>query len=141
MTYFSVDPEVPGGLDSGTILDRSVHPPIVTRLHCYFDGWLGDDLLTSFPIYIVTESLGDKLLEADLTGFSIGDVEISRSELFDQMQPDTELPSFVWLQIDGKAGRDDFGLATGYDLIVSQRALDILKKFRLAYATISPYQG
>jgi hypothetical protein len=34
MKYHSIEPEVAGGLGANTIMDRTVHPPVVTKLHC-----------------------------------------------------------------------------------------------------------
>ena len=36
MKYFYIQPEVAGGLGKNTVMDRSVHPPIVSRLHYEF---------------------------------------------------------------------------------------------------------
>jgi hypothetical protein len=36
MKYFYIQPEVAGGLGKNTVMDRSVHPPIVSRLHHEF---------------------------------------------------------------------------------------------------------
>jgi hypothetical protein len=46
---------VAGGYGEDAILDTSVCPERVERLHYEFDGWLGDDLLESFPVFIITE--------------------------------------------------------------------------------------
>ena len=55
--YYFIEPEVAGGWGGNTIADTSVHPPKISKLHYQFDGWLGDDLLESFPCFIVSESL------------------------------------------------------------------------------------
>jgi hypothetical protein len=55
MEYFQIAPEVAGGWGRNTVMDRSIHPPHVTKLHFEFDGWLGDVLLESFPCYIITK--------------------------------------------------------------------------------------
>lgn len=54
--FYVLEPEVAGGWGGdGTVVDREFHPPIVSRLVYEFDGWLGDDLVTTFPpVYIVT---------------------------------------------------------------------------------------
>ena len=53
MQYVYIEPEVAGGLGDHTVMDRSVHPPIVSKLHYQMEGWLGDALLESFPVFIV----------------------------------------------------------------------------------------
>ena len=55
--FHTLEPEVAGGFGEQTILDNSTHPPDVKWLHYVLDGWLGDDILESFPCYIVTERL------------------------------------------------------------------------------------
>ena len=66
---FVIEPEVAGGFGRATVLDTRTHPPQVSRLEYEFDGWLGDDLLTTFPCYIVSRRLQDALEMTDLTGF------------------------------------------------------------------------
>jgi len=68
MKYYYIEPEVAGGLGNDTVMNRSVHPPVVTKLHYQFDGWLGDVLLESSPCFIVTELAKQKLQDARLTG-------------------------------------------------------------------------
>jgi hypothetical protein len=84
--YFLIEAEVAGGFGPNTVLDRSVHPPIVNRLHYQFDGWLGDVLLESFPSFIVSGDARNKLLESDVTGARFDEVEISTSEQFRAVQ-------------------------------------------------------
>src|SRR3954452_23407390 len=138
MHYLCVRPEVAGGLGPHTVMDVSVHPPIVSRLNYEFDGWSGDVLLASFPAFIVTEDAKNKLMESGVSGARFVDVEITKSDLFDEMYPDTQLPTFAWLQVCGRAGHDDFGLLGNIRLVVSQRVLDILKGLQLTDALIDP---
>ena len=77
--FFALDPEVAGGVGDNAVEDRSVHPPIVHRLHCQFDGWLGDALLAGFPAFIMTEAAKRAIEDAGLSGVSFGPVEVSTS--------------------------------------------------------------
>jgi hypothetical protein len=120
-------------------MDRSVHPPIVSRLHYEIAGWDGDVLLESFPAFIVTEHAMNKLMEIGVTGARSADVEVTTMYPFRELYPDTKLPKFVWLQITGRAGRDDFGLAANLRLVISERALDVLKGLQLNDALIEPF--
>lgn len=138
MNYYILDPEVAGGLGKHTGMDNSVHPPIVTKLHYEFDGWLGDDLLQTFPCYIVTEKMGNALTQANLTGFKLAKVEVSQSDIFHDQHPDTTLPKFRWLQITGTAGVDDFGL-TPLQLVLSQKALDVLNQGNITNCEVAVY--
>jgi hypothetical protein len=120
-------------------MNRSVHPPIVSRLHYEIAGWDGDVLLTSFPCFIVTEDAMKKLMEIGATGASFADVEVTTTYPFREFHPDTQLPKFVWLQVTGRAGRDDFGLAADHRMVISERALDVLKGLQLNGALIEPF--
>ena len=141
MHYFSIEPEVAGSSEGpNSVMDRSVHPPIVSRLHYVFSGWLGDVLLESFPAFIVTEDAMNKLMEIGATGARFADVEVTTTYPFRGFHPNMKLPKFVWLQITGRAGRDDFGLARKIRLVISERALDVLKGLQLKHAEIEPFE-
>lgn len=140
MAYFALQPEVAGGLGENTVLDASTHPPAVSKLHYSFDGWLGDELLESFPCYIVTARLRDVLEQATATGCKFADVEVTKSETFEELYPGRALPEFFWLQVDGRAGADDFGVSEDFQLVVSQPTLLLMQsKANLSHCDIEPY--
>ena len=125
MRYFSIEPEVAGSSQGpNSVMDRSVHPPIVSRLHYVFSGWSGDVLLESFPAFIVTEDAMNKLVETGTTGARFADVVVTTTYPFRELHPDTKLPRFVWLQVVGRAGRDDFGLADNIRLVISDALIE-----------------
>src|SRR5262245_34304840 len=123
--FYQLNPEVAGHLGPDTVIDRSTHPPIVHVLHYVLDGWPGDDLLTSFPCFIVTERMRKLIENTKASGCTFGPVRISTSEQFaelEQFHPKEQLPEFSWLIIRGVAGRDDFGTTTtGGSIIASER--------------------
>jgi hypothetical protein len=125
--YFTIEPEVAGGFGPHTILDRRVHPPIVSKLHHQFDGWLGDQILESFPCFLVTESLLKDLESKNMTGIESADVEISVGPEFDESSVVKQLPKFMWLKVSGGAGQDDFGIGPEFRLVVSARALQVIQ--------------
>lgn len=132
MSHYVIDPEVAGQLGPETILIRGAGKrPQVEFLEYTFDGWLGDDLLQSHPCFIVTQRLADAIFASELTGYRFDRVKVSRSGEFMDMHPNKQLPDFVWLQIIGKAFTDDFGFADDNRLLVSKKALDVLKQFNL----------
>ena len=139
MFYF-IEPEVAGGLGDRTVMDASYHPPIVTKLEYKFEGWLGDELLESFPCFIMTEALSKYLIKANLSGFTLESVYISTSDEFDETYPNKILPKFLWLKVIGRAGVDDFGLADDHRLVVSGAALEILRAAQLDNADIEEYR-
>ena len=136
MHYFELQPEVAGGVGSCTQFDRSCHPPLVSHLHYLFDGWLGDELIEGFPVFLVTSSLTESFARGNLTGFEVGEVDVEESQQFHDIHPDTRLPPFVWLKVTGRPGVDDFGLSPSHRLVVSQRALSLMT---LAHCDVDPY--
>ena len=78
--FFRLQPEVPGGFGERSVLDTSVHPPTVHRLHFEFMGWDGDDLVTSFPCFLVSERLGKAMADEHLAEFELADVEVTVDE-------------------------------------------------------------
>jgi uncharacterized repeat protein (TIGR02543 family) len=141
MKYFSIEPEVAGGWGKNTVFERTPGKgTIVHKLHYVFDGWLGDELLTSTPCFIVSKRLADEIEKAHLTGIRFDKVEVSTSGEFQDLHPDVQLPLFVWLRIDGKPGEDDFGLRKGIRMIVSQTALTVLQS-GISHAVIKQFEG
>ncbi len=138
MEYFYAEPEVPGGLGADTVLDQSTHPPRVENLHFEFSGWLGDDLIESFPCYLASDRLVAALSRGNLTGYSLAPVKITRSDEFLELFPDTELPHFHWLRISGSAQTDDFGISKDHRLVMSASARTLLESFSMAQCSFSP---
>ncbi len=134
---FIVSPEVAGELGADTVMDTSVHPPRVSRLHYELHGWLGDDLLESFPVFVVTDRLARALRGSDLSGWRLGPVQVTKSDEFEELHPDRELPGFFWLQVDGD-GAADFALSADHRLEVSERALELLRRFQIDNALVDP---
>src|SRR6266404_234454 len=124
MKYYRIEPEVAGGWGKNTLFTRTPgKPTVVHKLHYQFDGWLGDEILTSTPCFIVSERLSQEIERAQLTGVRFGDVEVTTSDQFKELYPGRQLPRFVWLRVTGSAGHDDFGIAPSLRLVVSERAL------------------
>lgn len=122
-------------------MDSSIYPPLVTWLQYEIRGWLGDDLLESFPCFIVTAKLADLMTEANLSGFALGDVDVVLSDVEqDLAEVPIEVPEFRWLQPevgqDGDLSVDESGL-----LIVSERALAILRRSNLSNCDIEELEN
>ncbi|MEE4079515.1 hypothetical protein [Pseudomonas viridiflava] len=137
--YYYIEPEVAGGLGDNSIIDTSCHPPKITLLEYKFEGWLGDDLLESFPCFIITKRLADAISKIPLSGFGLLPVKISKSENFIENHSQVKLPEFQWLKIYGSAGIDDFGLTQNYDLVISKPVLEILRGFNIKLAELHTY--
>ncbi|WP_312992700.1 hypothetical protein [Chryseobacterium flavum] len=106
--YKLIEPEVAGGIGEKTEIDNSFFPPLVKHLHYEFNGWLGNDILESFPCYIVTERLRQDIEFEHLTGVSFDNVLITKSETFLELYPQKLLPTFFWMKINGEKDKDDF---------------------------------
>ena len=136
-----IEPEVAGGFGKDAKLDTTVHPPIVYILHYEFTGWLGNDILESFPCYIVTEKLKNEIVNKHLTGVSFDQVKVTRSDEFIELYPDKVLPDFCWMKIDGKPGKSDFGVSDDLRLVISEKAYESLILFNLSAADLEEFEN
>lgn len=135
--FFILDPEVAGGFgDQTDLVQRKDDYPIVTKLEYEFFGWLGDELLTTHPCFIVTNQLKKTMEDFQGTGYSFCDVIISKSEEFLEEFPDTELPQFAWLRIHGIAMSDDVGLGPNATLVISEELLKKMQNHQLDNCSI-----
>jgi hypothetical protein len=137
--YYQVNPEVAGGLGPETVMDRSVHPPRVTRLHYEVIDWLGDCIVQTFPCFLVVRTTADRIESAEFSGFSLSEAIVSEASEFREINPDGELPDLVWLVVDGAPGVDDFGTTERGQLVVSESVLDILRSDTLNTGSFSPW--
>ncbi|MEY9418059.1 hypothetical protein ABIF69_004501 [Bradyrhizobium japonicum] len=141
---FRLSPEVAGQLGSRTIMRPCADPnavPEVERLEYVFDGWLGDDLIESFPCFIATERLASALAGEKLTGLRLEEAQVGKSEQFRELYPRRKLPPFKWLLPLGQVrlvksafrqwSGEDLCLAQRAELVVSERALAVLRKFQI----------
>jgi hypothetical protein len=137
--YFTLEPESSPTWGENTEVDTSVHPPIVSRLHLEFIEWLGDDLLWTYPSYVVTENLAAKLAESGLSGFEFRPVEVTVDPHGIEDDETLDLPEFRWLHITGTAGRDDVGVTDKGRIVVSETALTAFRQGNLEYCEIEQY--
>jgi len=135
---YILEPEVAGGWGKGTIADTSCHPPVVSKLTYQFDGWSGDDLLTTFPCFIVSSTLAKLLAASRLSGFELASVEATKSDLFSELYPERELPNFEWLKITGSIGTADFALNQSHRLVVSNAAFAVISQTNLSQCEVTP---
>lgn len=134
MKYYSIEPEVAGGFGDGTIIDRSSGRMEVKALHYELDGWLGDELLESAPCFIASAQLANKIKNENLSGVGFDKVQITKSDEFNDFHPNLDLPKFVWLKVNGIPGKDDFGVSSDLNLVVSEVALQLLTQNGMSHA-------
>ena len=148
MKLFLLEPEVAGGFGENSVLiyeDKRIKE--VKHLHYEFEGWLGDDLLTTSPCFIVTESLANTIISSKLTGVRFDEVEVSQSDIFKELYTNKDLPSFKRLvplgSVELEQGRvikwigQDFCLENRVDLVVTENALEVIKKHALQNCDIT----
>jgi hypothetical protein len=108
---------------------------------CRFDWWLGDDLVGSPPVFLVTARLKDALLALEPpVGFVFEPIRAEASAFFRESSPGRELPEFWRWRVAGRAGVDDAGLLHGHELVVSGRVLAALLSGRLEQAEILQFR-
>lgn len=135
---YVLKPEVAGGWGNGTIADTSCHPPKVSLLVYEFESWSEDDLLTTFPCFIVSSRLAAQIEAASLTGFVLAPVAVTKSDLFEELHPDLELPAFMWLKVVGELEKADFAINQKHRLTVSDKAFEIIRKTNISGCEVLP---
>ena len=81
------DPGEPGQLGERTRLEREPNGPRVAFLDEQFDGWLGDQLITSHPAFAATPTSAQRLEATSLSGFELQDMVTSRGPEFEELYP------------------------------------------------------
>lgn len=144
MKYFILEPEVAGGIGKKSkILYKNSKIKEVVFLDYEFENWLGDDILTTHPCFIISESLCDVIRINDLKGYQLQKIDVSFSDFFSEVHSKKTLPNFIRLLPFPINEIDlidkmllDFYLYKNTTLIVSEKALNILKKLNLSNANI-----
>jgi hypothetical protein len=157
MKLYELEPEVAGGFGENTVysnlneVEQKRGRSTITHLNYEFSGWLGDELLETTPCFIVTMSLANDIEKSDLKGYKFEDVEISTNDEFKELYPMITLPEFKRIIPQGTVvvnsevfhnwSGDDFCISNNFILIVSERALNILKKHKLVYCDVREING
>ncbi len=139
MNYYILNPEVAGELGHRTEMDTSVHPPIVAKLHFEVDAWLGDDIVQSFPCYLVSEALKVRLEAMKPSGVAFASAEVTASDNFEELKHGRELPNLSWMKVSGVPGSDDFGLTSDARLVVSDRVLSEMKHLQIDHCEVKKF--
>lgn len=143
MQYYELEPEVAGGIGKKSeIIYKDGMIDEVTFLHYEFFGWLGDELLTTDPCFIVTESLMNDIISSGLEGIEFKDIKVSFSDEYDSAYDKTIVPNFMEIKckfvyeenIDNLTC--DFYRTKYDDLIVSEKALFVLRHHKIDFCKI-----
>ncbi len=135
---FIINPDVPGEMGTNTFTDHRFSPFKVYHLHFIFDSY-PDDIFTSFPVYVVSENLLNKILDLGFTGIDNPRL-ITYSEREDYFSE--EHTSQNYFMVDFTLNfEDDFFIDNDLKkLIISSRALELLKTFRIKFADFEDYK-
>jgi hypothetical protein len=132
MGFFVVEPEA-SGRPSGM-------PGAGEGPSCVFDTWLGDDVVSAYPLLLVTPDVKEALLElSHPTGFSLVRARATRSAFFEGHSPDRQLPTFWSVEAHGRPGVDDLGMGPDGSFVASSRVVEAMGRFSLRHATLTPY--
>ncbi len=71
MQFYVIEPEVAGGWGDSIVVYRSVDPVSVERIHYQFEGWLGDELLTTSSCLHLHRAGRSRLGGRRILGFSV----------------------------------------------------------------------
>jgi hypothetical protein len=130
--FFVIQPEASGRPDPGTAAEGEAS--------CSFDTWLGDDLVSAHPLLLVTTPLKEALEGLNRPrGFSFGRVRATPSGFFQRYNPGRRLPRFWSLEVHGRPGLDDTGIAGDGSLVASARVVAVMAAAALKHATLSQY--
>jgi hypothetical protein len=131
MSFYILKPQQCGGfgrktLYGGELTDR---PPAIYRLDFEFTAWPIDDLIEFNCTYIATERLIAELSELNPkpVGIFYDTVTINTTYEMRQAQPGLELATYKWCKINGRPGKDDFAMSADHHLVISSRALVVIK--------------
>ncbi|MGN6035787.1 hypothetical protein ACP6NG_10425 [Brevibacterium casei] len=150
MTRHTLPPEATGTVGPGAewTVDTTGSSTQTDPLRCEFAGWLGDDLVSVNPDFVVSGTLADALRASDLTGFELrGDPVITKSSEF-VSESGSDFPDH-WERLvpspepttasDDREPNEETDIARqGSDLLVSECALALLNDYRITHARLTP---
>lgn len=115
-------------------------------MHYEFEGWLGDDLLESTPVFIVSSNLVKGLKKSEFKDYKLEECLTTMSDVFKELYPNKELPYFTrfiprgTVEIEGEHfnywSGHHFCLSSKGELVVTKKALNFLKQFFIKYCDI-----
>jgi len=125
---YVVEPHVAGELGPGTSLDTSTHPPHVSSVEYVLDTPGTDDLIESFPVFLVSDELARELERANLTGFDLAEARVVPSLGYQDMYGDTPHKHYHWLKLTPSVKPDSW-LDEEHRLNVSDQMMEVLRRF------------
>jgi hypothetical protein len=137
---FVLEPMVAGQLGDGTDLDPTTHPPKIAAVKFVLDGPETDDLIESFPVILVSESLAGRLTDAHLEGFELAEADVVPSVEYREIYGEAPHKAYRWLRVVGDPTSDCW-LADDHRLCVSDRMMRVLEEGDLSNCDIEALSG
>ena len=153
MILYFLEPEVSGfhGIETIYGTDEDIAEMGISGkikfLHYEVEGWLGDDILESTPAFIVSSELVGELKKSKLKDFKLEECLITGSDVFIELYPTKELPSFTrfiplgTVELEGEYFNNwsgqDFCLSPKGELVITKKALDVLNTFSIKNCDIT----
>lgn len=134
---FLLEPLVAGALGEGTQLDASTHPPDVEAVEYVLDAPSADDLIESFPVFLVSDWLAERLDRAGLDGFALEGALVVPSREYVEVYGPAPHKSYRWLRLLTSTTADCW-LDEEYRLCVSDRMMAVLREGVLEGCDITP---
>ena len=128
---YRLEPQVAGQLGESTELDPSRHPPTVTAVEYVLDSPDADDLIESFPVFLVSERLAARIGAAGLGGFRLEEARVRPSDEYLAGYGDVAHGQYRWLRIAKPQPGADAWLDDAHRLCVSDRLMEVLRSHRL----------
>lgn len=127
---YVLEPLVAGELGEGTDLDATKHPPVVRQVDYVLDLPTDEDLIQSFPVYLVSEELAAALATANLAGFQLDDAHVRPSDQYEVFGGGPPPKRYRWLRLDPSPAPDCW-LDEHYRLCVSERMYAVVWSHRI----------
>src|SRR3954466_10036505 len=96
---YVLQPLVGGELGQDVEFDTSTHPPGIDRVQFVLDYPTSEDLMESFPAYIVSEALAERLVAAGLRGVTLAEADVLPGENYVELYGDVPHKRYRWLQV------------------------------------------
>ncbi len=134
---YILEPLVAGELGEETVLDAGTHPPLVRSVEFVLDSPTEEDLVESFPVFLVSEQLGASLTAAGLVGFTLDDANVHPSTQYVAVYGDLPHKAYRWLRLISSSPSDCW-LDEGYRLCVSDRMYSVIARHKMEGCEVTP---
>jgi hypothetical protein len=111
---------------------------MVSQVDYVIDGPDADELIQSFPVFLVSTDLGSRLKDAGLSGFELTGARIRPSDNYQAIYGNEPHLQYLWMQVTGAAGESDCWLDESFQICVSDRMMTVIQTAKLADCHVEP---